>query len=391
LRTDTFDYYLPAELVAQRPAEPRDASRLMVLRADGGLEHRRFRDLPEYLEPGDLLVLNQTRVMPARLLGRKAATGGRVEVLLLRPLPGAGGSPVGSGPGAAGDFDRAWEWEALVRPGRRVQPGAELVFDGPDGRPLLFGKVGARTDSGGRAVTFRPAPAEQAASGWTGAAGPEGREAAESFGRLIDVLGRVPLPPYIKRPPADPERYQTIYASVRGSAAAPTAGLHFTPAVFSRLEARGVKTARVTLHIGLDTFRPVREENLEDHRMHSEWFDIPAETAQAVADCRRRGAAVTACGTTVVRTLEAGADPERPGLVRPGSGETRLFIYPGYRFQVVDRLLTNFHLPRSTLLMLVAAFAGTDRIMSAYREAVRLRYRFYSFGDAMLIFRGDGP
>lgn len=362
MKTDQFDYDLPTELVAQEPMEPRDASRLLVLRADGDLDHRIFRDLPDYIEAGDLIVLNQTRVLRARLFGRKVPGGGRVEVFLLRPV--------------AGDWSESWEWEALVRPGRRVQPGVELVFDGPATAqaaavPRLHGRVTARTAAGGRVVSFRPAVA------------------GESFGQAVEAMGQVPLPPYITRPLADPERYQTVYASVRGSVAAPTAGLHFTPGVLERLSAKGVAEARVTLHIGLDTFRPVREENVEDHRMHSEWYDVPAQTAQAVAACRDRGGKVVACGTTAVRTLEAASDPEAPGRVRPGAGQTALFIHPGYRFRVVDRVLTNFHLPRSTLLMLISAFGGTERIMAAYREAARLRYRFYSFGDAMFIFPGS--
>ncbi len=365
MRTDQFDYDLPRELIAQKPAEPRDASRLLVLRSDGGLDHRFFRDLPGYLEAGDLIVLNQTRVLRARLVGRKEPTGGRVEVLLLRPVATS----------SAG-WSESWEWEALVRPGRRLRPGAELVFEGPAATPgaavrRLYGRVTARTAAGGRVISFRPAVA------------------GESFGGVVEALGEIPLPPYITRPLDDPERYQTVYSSAHGSVAAPTAGLHFTPGVLERLRDKGVAEARVTLHIGLDTFRPVREQNVEDHRMHSEWFEVPARTVQSVAACRDRGGKVVACGTTVVRTLEAAADPEAPGLVRPGCGRTTLFIYPGYRFRVVDRVLTNFHLPRSSLLMLTSAFGGTERIMAAYREAARMKYRFYSFGDAMLIFPGS--
>jgi len=370
LKTDTFDYDLPPELIAQEPVEPRDASRLLVLGSRAGaagrpaLEHRTFRDLPDYLEPGDLVVFNETKVIPARLLGWKT-TGGRVEVLLLRPAAG----PRGAAGDDRGDVVR---WEALVKPGRRVKPGSELVFGEDPDTPRLRARVEARTEAGGRILSFTTV-----------------RE-RESFGRVLEELGRVPLPPYVTRALEDPERYQTIYARRPGSVAAPTAGLHFTPEVMRRLSDKGVSRAWVTLHIGLDTFRPVREENVEDHRMHREWYEVPAETAEAVTRCRERGGAVVACGTTVVRTLESAADPDRPGLVRPGSGETSLFIYPGFRFRVVDVLLTNFHLPRSTLIMLVAAFAGTERVMAAYGEAVRLRYRFYSFGDAMLVFPPSG-
>ena len=375
MRTDLFDYRLPPELIAQEPVTPRDASRLLVLPAAGpagavgrtaaigrtaAMEHRAFRDLPEYLAPGDLLVLNQTRVLRARLLGRKTPSGGKVEVLLLRPLA----APAGFGSRA---WDESWDWETLVRPGRRLPPGAELAFPG-EGEPRLLGRITGRTPSGGRTVSFQPA------------------RSSETFGQAVEALGQVPLPPYITKPLADAERYQTIFAAVKGSVAAPTAGLHFTPEVFSALQAKGVPWAMVTLHIGLDTFRPVREEAVESHRMHSEWYEVPPQTAEAVAQCRGRGGRVVACGTTVVRTLEAAADPARSGLVRAGSGETDLFIHPGYRFRVVDLVVTNFHLPRSTLLMLVSAFGGRERILEAYREAARLRYRFYSFGDAMLIF-----
>ncbi|MCL6581056.1 MAG: tRNA preQ1(34) S-adenosylmethionine ribosyltransferase-isomerase QueA [Firmicutes bacterium] len=381
MRADLFDYDLPRELIAQEPVTPRDSSRLLVLLPEGAgrpWEHRVFRDLPEYLREDDLLVLNETRVLPARLLGRKVPGGGRVEVLLLRPAAGR----VLARPG---DWAGAWEWEVLVSPGRRVRPGTRIAFwerdqgdaaagaaagEGePQGEeePRLLGEVLERTQAGGRVVAFRGRP-------------------GESFASAVAALGRVPLPPYITRPLDDAERYQTVYARVEGSAAAPTAGLHFTPEVFSRLGQRGVRVTAVTLHIGLDTFRPVREEEIEEHRMHSEWYEVSAEAARAVAECRERGGRVVACGTTVVRTLEAAADPEAPGLVRAGSGWTDLFIRPGYRFRVVDVLLTNFHLPRSTLLMLVAAFGGTERVLEAYREAVRQRYRFYSFGDAMLVF-----
>jgi len=380
LRTDAFNYHLPPELIAQSPAEPRDSSRLLVINADLGpgwvpetasgagdeaeptLEHRVFSDLPDYLRPGDLLVFNRTRVIPARLFGRKA-TGAAVEVLLLRPAgPGGGGGSECIGDGS----ERVWE--ALVRPGRRVRPGAELFFgDGPEGTRLR-GEVLSRTETGGRVIRFTPA------------------DSSDDLQAVLERLGRIPLPPYITKPLDDPERYQTVYARTRGSVAAPTAGLHFTPELLERVSAAGVELAEVTLHIGLDTFRPVKEDRVEDHEMHTEWYELPPETARAVADCRRRGGRVVACGTTVVRTLEATADPRSPGLVSPNSGRTSLFIYPGYRFKVIDLMLTNFHLPRSTLLMLVSAFGGRERILAAYREATRRRYRFYSFGDATLIY-----
>jgi S-adenosylmethionine:tRNA ribosyltransferase-isomerase len=289
------------------------------------------------------------------------------------------------------DETESWEWEALVRPGRRIQPGTELLFDTPPARvaeagsgevrsgsretqahPRLFGRVVGRTSTGGRRIVFRPG------------------QAGETFTRIIAALGQAPLPPYITQPLADPERYQTIFARVRGSAAAPTAGLHFTPRILESLRMKGVVQAMVTLHIGLDTFRPVREEEVENHRMHSEWYDVPPETAHAIAACRARGGQVVACGTTVVRTLESAAVPGGSGLVRAGSDRTPLFICPGYSFRAVDAILTNFHLPRSTLLMLVSAFGGRERVLAAYEEAARLGYRFYSLGDAMLVFPPAG-
>lgn len=370
-------------MIAQAPVEPRDGARLLVLAPSragpdpGLLEHRRFLDLPDYFESGDLLVLNETRVLPARLFGSKSGSGGRVEVLLLRPMAGEApldrtGTPAGEAPL---DPAESWEWEALVRPGRRIQTGTELLFDTPPARVAesrLSGRVVGRTSGGGRRIVFRPG------------------QAGETFARIIEALGQAPLPPYITRPLTDPERYQTIFARVRGSAAAPTAGLHFTPRILESLRQKGVSQAMVTLHIGLDTFRPVREEEVENHRMHSEWYDVPPETAQAIAACRARGGRVVACGTTVVRTLESVADPGGSGLVRAGSGRTRLFIYPGYSFGAVDAILTNFHLPRSTLLMLVSAFGGRERVLAAYEEAARLGYRFYSLGDAMLVFPPSG-
>ncbi|HEY8496330.1 MAG TPA: tRNA preQ1(34) S-adenosylmethionine ribosyltransferase-isomerase QueA [Limnochordales bacterium] len=339
MRVSDFDYELPEELIAQTPVEPRDAARLLVVHRDTGLmEHRIFRDLPQYLRAGDVLVLNDTRVMPARLFGVKASTGGRVEVLLLRRR----------GPDA---------WEALVRPGRRLPVGTRIVF----GEGQLSAEVIDRTEAGGRVLRFAP---------------------ADDLDERLKELGQVPLPPYIRAPLADPERYQTVYARDAGSAAAPTAGLHFTPELLDRLQGMGVEIVYLTLHVGLGTFRPVQAERVEEHRMHAEYFSVPQATAEAVNAAKREGRRVVAVGTTVARTLEASA---ADGRVRCGDGWTDLFIYPGYRWKIVDALITNFHLPRSTLLMLVSALLGRERTLAAYQEAVRQRYRFYSFGDAMLI------
>ena len=340
MEVDLFDYELPPEAIAQTPVEPRDASRLMVLdRGEQSIRHHRFRDLPELLRPGDLLVFNDSRVIPARLFGRRAETGGRVEVFLLHPLGG----------------DR---WEVLVRPGRRALPGTVLVF----GQNELSATVEEKTPFGGRVVRFS----------YTG-----------DWRALLDRLGQTPLPPYIHKPLADPGRYQTVYARVDGSVAAPTAGLHFTPALLAALKERGIHSAYLTLHVGLGTFRPVSVARVEEHRMHAEFYTLPPATVEAIAAARARGGRVVAVGTTVVRTLEAAADAE--GNLTPGSGWTDLFIYPGFRFRVVEAMITNFHLPRSTLLMLVAAFAGREFILRAYREALATGYRFFSFGDAMLI------
>ncbi|MBX5475717.1 MAG: tRNA preQ1(34) S-adenosylmethionine ribosyltransferase-isomerase QueA [Clostridia bacterium] len=339
MRVEDFDYDLPEDRIAQAPLPDRDAARLMVLRrTTREIEDRRFFELPELLAPGDLLVLNDTRVLPARLVGRRA-TGGTAELLLLHPE------------------GRDGEWRALARPHRRLRAGETLSFE-RGLRATLIEKAAE-----GEVVVRLEAP-----GGWEAAL----REA-----------GRVPLPPYIRRPLEDPERYQTVYAREEGSAAAPTAGLHFTPRLLEALQARGVETAYLTLHVGLGTFRPVHVERIDQHRMHAEWYRLPPETAAAVARARERGGRVVAVGTTVCRTLETRATDE--GLVEPGSGWTDLFIYPGFRFRVVDALVTNFHLPKSTLLMLVSAFAGREFVLSAYRRAVESGYRFYSFGDAMLI------
>ncbi len=336
-----FDYDLPEDLIAQRPVEPRDASRLLVLGRDSGsVTHDVFRALPSYLKPGDCLVVNETRVMPARLIGKKAGTGGRVELLLLRPRTDT-------------------TWEALAKPGRRLQPGARLDF----GNGRLSARVAERLESGGRLVEFETDPAELA--------------------RAIKELGRVPLPPYIHEPLADPERYQTVYSSDERSVAAPTAGLHFTPALLGEMSRRGVDVASLRLTVGLDTFRPVTAETVEEHTIHSESYEIDDEAATRINTTRERGGRVIAVGTTSTRVLETVATDD--GRVRASDGVTRLFIYPGYRFKTVDALLTNFHLPRSSLLMLVSAFAGRERVMNAYAEAIAERYRFFSFGDAMLI------
>ena len=338
MRTEEFDYPLPEHQIAQTPVEPRDASRLLVLdRKSGSISHHRFREFPDLLAPGDLLVMNDTRVLPARLIGVKP-TGGRAEALLLRDLGG----------------DR---WEAMVFPGRRLDVGASILF----GEGALEAEVVGRDPAGTRVLQFRAKDSTDVPA-------------------LIHRLGEVPLPPYIHAPLADRERYQTVYARLEGSAAAPTAGLHFTPWIFDRLAERGVQIATVTLHVGIATFRPVKTEEIEQHDMHEEWYEVPEATAAAIAEAPGR---IVALGTTTVRTLESAA--EGPRKVRPGAGRTRLYITPGREFRVVDALLTNFHMPRSSLLVLVAAFAGLDRVKAAYHQALESGYRFLSFGDAMLI------
>ncbi|MGO0122001.1 tRNA preQ1(34) S-adenosylmethionine ribosyltransferase-isomerase QueA [Desulfothermobacter acidiphilus] len=340
MKRSAFEYHLPRELIAQEPLPDRDASRLMVVYRDQEkLEHRLFRHLPEYLRAGDVLVLNCSRVLPARLYGVKEDSGGKVELLLLRQV--------------ASD-----SWEALVRPGRRVREGTRLRF----GEGKLHGVVLKRLDGGARLIRFA----------WEG-----------DFDALLQKLGEIPLPPYIKKRLEQPERYQTVFAREPGSAAAPTAGLHFTPELLQQVQAKGVEVVTLALHVGLDTFRPVQEEDITAHRMHSEEYHLPEATAEVVNRARCQGRRVIAVGTTVVRCLESVAD-ER-GFLRAGRGFTDLFIYPGYRFKVIDAMITNFHLPGSTLLMLVAAWVGREKILRAYAEAVRLRYRFFSFGDAMLL------
>ncbi|MSQ13547.1 MAG: tRNA preQ1(34) S-adenosylmethionine ribosyltransferase-isomerase QueA [Dehalococcoidia bacterium] len=346
--TSDFDYPLPHELIAQTPAEPRDHSRLLVLdRAGGAIRHRgHFYEVADELRPGDLLVLNDTRVLPARLYGVIAATNGKVELLLLRR----------TGPG---------RWLCLGRPGRRLTPGARLLIT--RNGLSLEAEVEAVDQDGLRAVRF----ADEA---------------------LLDRVGVAPLPPYIHAPLADPERYQTVYARSPGSAAAPTAGLHFTPELLQHLRGQGVQTATVTLHVGLDTFKPVDEEDPAQHRIHTEYWELGAGTADALNHARAEGRRVVAVGTTSVRVLEQAASlaEQHPGAGQPwrftaASGWADLFILPGYRFRAVDALITNFHLPRSTLLMLVSAFAGRQLVLRAYQEAIAHRYRFYSFGDCMVI------
>ena len=341
MKTGDFDYELPPELIAQTPAEPRDSSRLMVVdRAAGSIEHRRFRDLPDFLREGDVAVFNDSRVFPARLYGR-SASGGKVELLLLRRTE----------PGV---------WRALVRPGRRMRAGASFVVASGGGE--VDGEVLDVLEDGSRTVRLAD----------------DGR---------LDEIGVVPLPPYIREPLSNSERYQTVYSRVAGSVAAPTAGLHFTPALLDALRSRGVELVFVTLHVGWDSFRPVSVEDVADHRMHAEQWELGAQAAAAVSAAKREGRRVVCVGTTAVRLLEQAAAVTAAGAdaVAPGDGWASLFIYPGYRFRVIDTLVTNFHLPRSTLLMLTSAFAGRELLLRAYAEAVEERYRFYSFGDAMLI------
>jgi S-adenosylmethionine:tRNA ribosyltransferase-isomerase len=371
-----FDYDLPQELIAQTPIEPRDASRLLVVHRDSGrFEHRHFRDIGAYLQAGDLLIANQSRVLPARLLGHRAETGGAVEVLLLVERSDLGP-----------DY-----WETLVRPGRRLREGSRIVFGNGDGGEMqreafLQAEVLERTEAGGRIVRFT---VEHTASLTRAGVNPaptvsSGSNEKVAVRELIERLGRMPLPPYIHETLHDPERYQTVYARISGSAAAPTAGLHFTPHLLEQLRQQGVRVGFVTLHVGLDTFRPIECEDIREHKMHSEEIDLDTPTAELINETRRSGGRVIAVGTTAVRVLESVASFHE-GRIEPYHGATRLFITPGYRFQVVDAMITNFHLPRSTLLLLVSAFASKALIEEAYREAMRERYRFYSFGDAMLI------
>lgn len=339
MKTSDFYFDLPEELIAQTPLERRDASRLLCLdRWSGAREHRIFSELPELLHPGDCLVMNDSRVLPARLMGMRE-TGGVVEVLLLRDLGGG-------------------RWECLTRPGRKTRPGTRLIF----GNGELEAEVLEVAEGGNRIVEFKY----------------EG-----IFLEVLERLGKMPLPPYIKVELEDGERYQTIYSKEPGSAAAPTAGLHFTKELLARIADRGVRECFVTLHVGLGTFRPVKAEDIEEHEMHSEFCIMPEETARIITETKRSGGRVVCVGTTSCRTVESFANED--GTMDAKSGWTNIFIYPGYRFKCMDALVTNFHLPESTLIMLVSAFAGRENVLAAYNEAVREKYRFFSFGDAMFI------
>jgi S-adenosylmethionine:tRNA ribosyltransferase-isomerase len=351
-----FDFELPAELIAQDPPAERGGSRLLVLRRDTGeIEHSVFTSVADYLRHGDLLVVNNTRVFPARLLGHRVPSGGAVECLLVREIP----NPKSQIPNPTEQL-----WEALVHPGQKLKPGARMVFEAAGVQ--IHGEVLDRHFFGRRTVRL-----------WL--------EDGDDLPSAIDRVGHIPLPPYIKREDSasDRERYQTVYARQRGSIAAPTAGLHFTDAVFAGLRARGVERAEVTLHVGYGTFKPVRAERVEDHVVDPEQLTVPPDTAAALTAARRERRRIVAVGTTTVRALESLKISD--GEVLPMTGEARVFIHPGYAFRMVDALITNFHLPRSSLLMLVAAFAGRERVLDAYREAVQRGYRFYSYGDAMLI------
>lgn len=335
-----FNYDLPEELIAQDPLSKRSDSRLMVLdRETGGIEHKIFSDIPDYLNPGDCLVINDTKVIPARLMGVKEQTGAAIEVLLLKRHDDS-------------------TWETLVKPGKKARPGAVISFG--DGK--LVGEVVDVVDEGNRLIRFS----------YDGI-----------FEEVLDELGQMPLPPYITHRLEDKDRYQTVYAKHTGSAAAPTAGLHFTNELLGQLEAKGIKIARVTLHVGLGTFRPVKVDNILEHHMHSEFYMIDETAAKIINDTRENGGKIVSVGTTSTRTLETAADEN--GYIKACSGWTDIFIYPGYKFKIVDRLITNFHLPESTLLMLVSALYDREKILEAYRIAVEEKYRFFSFGDAMLI------
>ncbi len=336
-----FWYDLPKELIAQEPAFPRDAARLMVLsRKDDTIRHSVFHDLPDYLEPGDLLVVNNSKVLPARIIGIKQPTGAVCELLLLRQVKGD-------------------QWECLAKPGKRMQPGTKVVF----GDGSLTATVDETLEDGNKYVSFR--------------------YDTETLYEKLDEFGKMPLPPYITKQLDDQSQYQTVYAKEIGSAAAPTAGLHFTPELMEKIRQKGVDIAEVTLHVGLGTFRPVQEDEICDHKMHSEWYSVGEETAQKIRKAKSTGHRVIAVGTTSCRTLEAVA--AKYGDVRACSGDTSIFLYPGIKLNCIDGLITNFHLPESTLIMLVSAFYGYDKTMAAYKVAVEEKYRFFSFGDAMLI------
>ena len=335
-----FYFDLPEELIAQDPLTDRSSSRLLVLDKESGrVEHHIFKDIIHYLEPGDCLVLNNTKVIPARLIGHKEDTGAAIEVLLLKHLEDG-------------------TWETLVKPGKKARPGARIVF----GDGLLTAEVEDIMEEGNRKIRF---------------------EYEGVFEEILDQLGEMPLPPYITHKLQDKNRYQTVYAKYEGSAAAPTGGLHFTPELLDALEKKGVKLAYVTLHVGLGTFRPVKEDNLLNHHMHTEYYQVSAEAAEMINSTKARGNRVICVGTTSCRTIESAADEK--GHLEESSGDTSIFIYPGYQFKVLDGLITNFHLPESTLVMLVSALAGREHVLAAYEEAIKERYRFFSFGDAMFI------
>lgn len=340
MKTSDFYFDLPQELIAQDPLDDRSSSRLLVMNKEtGAIEHHIFREIINYLNPGDCLVINDTKVIPARLYGSKVGTDAKIEILLLKRKEND-------------------VWETLVKPGKKAKPGTRISF----GDGLLMGEVLDVVEEGNRLIQFSY----------------EG-----IFEEILDKLGQMPLPPYITHQLKDKNRYQTVYAKHDGSAAAPTAGLHFTPELLATLEEKGVKIAHVTLHVGLGTFRPVKVENVTDHHMHSEFYIVEESQAKLINDTKAAGGRIISVGTTSCRTLESAADEN--GVVKAGSGWTDIFIYPGYRFKVLDCLITNFHLPESTLLMLVSALAGKEHILNAYETAVRERYRFFSFGDAMLI------
>ncbi len=342
LNVHSYNYDLPEELIAQDPLSDRTASRLLVLdKKTGGISHRFFRDITEFFKPGDCLVINDTKVIPARLMGTKKDTGGAVEILLLKRLK-----------------DKKDEWEALAGPGKKARPGDVIVF----GNGELECEILEIVEDGNRMIKFSY----------------EG-----IFEEILDKLGSMPLPPYIKNQLKEKDRYQTVYAKNEGSAAAPTAGLHFTGELLKKIEEKGVSIARITLHVGLGTFRPVKVENIKEHKMHSEHFVITPEAADMINKTKDSGGRIISVGTTSTRTLESAADDS--GHIKPVTSDTSIFIYPGYGFKVVDALITNFHLPESTLIMLVSAFAGREKVLNAYREAVKEKYRFFSFGDAMFI------
>lgn len=348
MNVDWFDFELPDRLIAQTPLLERTASRLLTLnKRTGEIEHRTFTDLEQYVQEGDVLVLNDTRVMPARLMGMKSDTGAKVELLLLKQLEG----------------DR---WETLAKPAKRLKVGTALSFgDDGNGNPLLRARIEEEGDMGARVIRF---------------------EYEGIFPELLDRLGEMPLPPYIKERLEEKERYQTVYSKHEGSAAAPTAGLHFTKAFLERLQNKGVRIAYVTLHVGLGTFRPMSAEKVEDHEMHAEYYELDETNAKLIREAKAEGARIIAVGTTSSRTLETVAQRFGDKPIEACSGWTSIFIFPGYAFKLVDALLTNFHLPKSTLVMLVSALAGRDHIMAAYQAAITEEYRFFSFGDAMFIY-----